>query len=102
MMYKTIFFIMSVFLTSVNVANAQLSAQKDAAYFAVVKAVADYKINDEENQKQVQQLREDKKFNDKLKKMMEKLDNAKSKNATNRRIYNILRQAGKQIYDELD
>lgn len=85
-----------------DAANAQLSAQKDAAYFAVLKAVADYKINDDENKKQVQQLREDKKFNDKLNKMMEKLDNSRSKNATNRRIYNILRQAGKQIYDELD
>ena len=33
---------------------------------------------------------------------MEKLNNDKSKNSTNRRIYNILRQAGKQIYNELN
>ena len=102
MISKTIFYVMLAAILCTNVAKAQLSAQKDAAYFAVLKAVADYKINDDENKKQVQQLREDQKFNDKLNKMMEKLDNSRSKNATNRRIYNILRQAGKQIYNELD
>ena len=48
------------------------------------------------------QLRQDEKFNEKLKKMMDKLQNTKSKDAKNKNIYNILRQAGKQIYDELN
>jgi len=33
--------------------------------------------------------------------MMEKVSNTKSKDNKNQKIYNILRQAGKQIYDEL-
>ena len=33
-------------------AKAQMSSQKEAAYFAVLKAVANYKINDEENKKE--------------------------------------------------
>ena len=82
--------------------KAQMSSQKEAAYFAVLKAVANYKINDEENKKEMEQLRQDENFNNKLQKMMSKLENKKSKNNTNQKIYNILRNAGKQIYDELD
>lgn len=82
-------------------ANAQTSSQKEAAYFATLKAVADYKINDDNNLKEMEQLRQDKKFNDKIKKMMEQLQNTKSKDTKNKNIYNILRQAGKMIYDEL-
>ena len=83
-------------------AQAQTTSQKEAAYFATLKAVIDYKINDENNSKEMDQLRQDEKFNEKLKKMMDKLQNTKSKDAKNKNIYNILRQAGKQIYDELN
>ena len=102
MMYKTTFFVFMAVMFASGVVNAQYSAQKDAAYFAVLKAVADYKIDDDEHLQKIQQLREDKVFNEKLKKMMEKLDNSKSKNAKNQRVYNILRQAGKEIYNELN
>ena len=92
-------FVSTVFIMP---AKAQYTAQKDAAYLAVLKAVANYKIDDEDNKKQVAELREDAKFNKKLEKMMEKLTNTKSKDSKNQRIYKILLQAGKQIYNELD
>lgn len=78
-----------------------MSSQKEAAYFATLKAVANYKIDDEENKKEMEQLRQDANFNDKLNKMLSQLNNKKNKNTTNKKIYNILRNAGKQIYDEL-
>ena len=102
MIYRVIFLCAFILLCFTNVSNAQLTSQKEASYFAVIKAVADYKIDDEENKTKIQQLREDTRFNDKLNKMMQKLSNSKSKDAKNKRIYNILRQAGKQIYDELN
>lgn len=38
-------------LAGVQEASAQFSAQKDAQYIATLKAVVNYKINDEENLK---------------------------------------------------
>ena len=58
-----------------GVANAQFAASKDAQYLAVVKAVANYKIDDEENLRQVEELRDNEKFNNKLQKMLDKLSN---------------------------
>ncbi len=82
-------------------AEAQFTSQNDAAYLATIKAVADYKINDEEDVKNVEQLRQDERFNRKLSKMLAKLNNSRNKDAKNRRVYNILKRAGKEIYDEL-
>ena len=48
-------------------AKAQYSSQKDAVYMATIKAVADYKINDEENLKNVEDLRQNKRFLQELK-----------------------------------
>ena len=83
-------------------AGAQFTAQKDAQYMATLKAVTDYKINDEENIKNVEQLRQDARFNRKLVRMMDKLQNSRTKDSRNRRIYNILLKAGEDIYKELD
>lgn len=82
--------------------NAQYSASKDAQYLAVVKAVANYKINDEENLRQVEKLRENENFNRKLQKMLDKLSNTRTKDTTNRKVLQILERAGKEIYDLLD
>lgn len=69
---------------------------------ATLKAVTDYKINDEENLKKVEQLRQDARFNRKLSRMLEKLQNTKTKDSKNQRIYKILLNAGEEIYKELD
>lgn len=100
MKYLPIFIISFVFLTAQS-ASAQYASQKDAAYIATLKAVTDFKINDEENLKTMDKLREDKKFNAKLQKMIDQLSNQRSKTGKNRRVYEILKQAGKDIYDEL-
>lgn len=82
--------------------RAQYASQKDAAYIATLKAVADYKINDEENLDKMEQLRQDQRFNQKLRQMLAKLNNNRTKTGTNRKVYDILKRAGKEIYDELN
>lgn len=101
-MKQLVFFLLLVFFIGVTLpARAQYASQKDAAYLATIKAVADYKINDEENLRDVESLRQDERFNKKLQKMLDKLSNRRSKDGTNRRVYEILQKAGKEIYDEL-
>ena len=81
---------------------AQYSAQKEEVYMATLKAVTDYKMDDEENIKDLDQLRENERFNKELHKMIEKLSNRRTKNSTNIRVYRILLQAGKELYRELN
>lgn len=83
-------------------AQAQMSATKDAQYIAVLRAVVNYKIDDEENIRNIERLREDRRFNEKVQKMLDKLSNDRSKNTTNRRVLQILEQAGKDLYNLLD
>ena len=83
-------------------AQAYSPAEMDAVYLATLKAVLDYKMNDEETLNNLQKLREDKKFNQKLQKMLDKLDNKKSKIGTNRRVYDMLKKYGQKIYQELN
>ena len=83
-------------------ARAQFAAQQEAQYMATLKAVVNYKIDDEENLRDIEKLRQNQAFNRKLARMMEKLQNTRTKNSTNNRIYNILLRAGKDIYNELN
>ena len=88
-------------LLCVTAANAQYAAQNDAMYMATLKAVADYKIEDEENIKDIESLRANQRFLTELRKMLGKLSNRRTKNSVNTRVYNILLKAGKDIYNEL-
>lgn len=83
-------------------AQAQMSATRDAQYIAVLKAVVSYKIDDEENIRDIERLREDQRFNQKLQRMLDKLNNRRSKNNTNRKVMQILEKAGKDLYNLLD
>jgi len=94
--------VMAVTVLAAGDVNAQYSASKDAQYLAVIKAVANVKINDEENLRQVEKLRESEAFNRKLQKMLDKLDNSRNKDGTNRKVLQILERAGKDIYNLLD
>ncbi len=85
-----------------NVARAQLSATKDAQYIAVLRAVVNYKIDDEENIRDIERLRENERFNRKVQKMLDKLSNNRTKDTTNRKVLQILEQAGKDLYNLLD
>ncbi len=94
--------IMAAAMLAAGDVNAQYSANKEAQYLAVVKAVSNVKINDEENLRQVEKLRENTRFNEKLQKMLNKLDNSRNKDSKNRKVLQILERAGKEIYDLLD
>ena len=89
-------------LAGVQEASAQFSAQKDAHYIATLKAVINYKINDEQNLKDIESLRQNQAFNQKLQRMLNKLQNTRTKNTTNRRVQQILEKAGQDIYRLLD
>ena len=78
-------------------AKAQTAASKDAQYLAIVKAVADFKINDEEHLRNMEKLRQNKRFYDKLKKMLSKLSNNRTKDSTNKKVLDILENAGKEL-----
>ncbi len=91
----------AVFLGA-NSAEAQYSSQKEAQYLATLKAVVNFKIDDEERLKDVEALRQNQSFNRKLQRMLNKLSNARTKNSTNRQVLKILEKAGEDIYKLLD
>lgn len=99
---KIFYFVILGLFLSPHFAKAQYSAQNEAKYMATLKAVVDYKINDEENYNDVESLRHNKRFNQELSKMLDKLSNRRTKNSTNSRIYKILLKAGKDVYNELN
>ena len=90
-----------VLLLISSASEAQYTAQNDAMYIATLKAVVDYKIEDDENIKDVESLRNNKRFLIDLRRMLDKLSNRRTKNSTNTRVYKILIKAGKDIYNEL-
>ncbi len=91
----------SVLLGFASPSSAQMAASKNAQYLATIKAVADYKINDEEELRNVERLRQNERFNRQLQDMMSRLQNTRTKNSKNQRILKILEDAGKEIYDLL-
>ena len=99
-MYK-LMIVLALFLCCSS-ANAQFSASKDAQYLATIKAVSNYKIEDEEFSRDIEKLRQNKAFNEKLQKMLNKLSNRRTKDTTNRKVLQILEDAGEQIYKLLD
>lgn len=99
---KVLYLVVFGMLLSVSSSQAQYAAQREAMYIATLKAVVDYKIDDEENLRDVESLRQNQRFNRDLSKMLSKLSNRRTKNSTNSRVYRILLQAGKEIYNELN
>ena len=99
-MKKFAFLITAVMIGFAGAANAQMAATRDAQY--MLRAVVNYKIDDEENIRNIERLREDRRFNEKVQKMLDKLSNNRSKNTTNRKVLQILEQAGKDLYNLLD
>jgi len=99
---KYILFISIFFFTTVAHAQTYPLSQMDAVYLATLKAVLDYKMKDDENLENLQKLREDPQFNQKLQKMLDKLNNNKHKTGTNKRVYELLKTNGKKIYNELN
>ena len=75
---KHLFFVLGFCAVGVAFAQTPPFAQRDAMYLATLKAVLDYKMNDEENIKQLEKLRENKKFNRDLQKKLAKLHKKKT------------------------
>lgn len=82
--------------------QAQYSASKDAQNIATLKAVVNYKIDDEEILDDVQNLRENRSFMVKLQRKLDKLDNRRTKDSRNRKVMKILKKAGEDISKALD
>ena len=89
-------------LLFVSPVQAQFSASKNAQYIATLKAVTNYKIDDEEINKDIEKLRQNKMFVERLQKMLDKLSNRRTKDSTNRKVLKILEKAGEDIYKLLD
>ncbi len=99
-MFRIAFFSLIMMMIASS-ASAQLASQKDARNMAVLKAVVNYKINDEENMRDIEKLREDVQFNQRLLRMLDKLSNERTKDARNKRVLEILEKAGDDLYREL-
>jgi len=98
---KKIAILLGLFLC-INPVQAQYSASKNAQYVATLKAVTNYKIEDEEINKDIEKLRQNQAFVERLQKMLEKLSNRRTKDSTNRKVLKILEKAGEDIYKLLD
>ena len=77
-------------------------SMREAVYLATLKAVLDYKMDDSKNLEKLETLRQDERFNEKLKKMLTKLNNDKPKPAVDQRVYQMLIQSGQNIYNDLN
>lgn len=64
--------------------------------------MVNYKIDDQENIRDIEALRQNRQFNEKLQRMLDKLSNERTKDAKNRRVLKVLEQAGEEIYKILD
>lgn len=98
-MWKYLF--VSFLFLAATPANAQMASLNNAKYMAVLKVVVNYKMGDEDLAKDLDKLRESDRFRKELEKIVTKLNNSKTSDATNRRIMQILEQAGKDVYNEL-
>ncbi len=72
-MKKLALFLAVLMLGCSTAAQAQMAATRDAQYIAVLRAVVNYKIDDDENIRNIERLREDRRFNEKVQKMLDKL-----------------------------
>ena len=68
---------------------------------AIVKQVADFKIGDEKLAKDFETVENNREFERKMAKIMEKLNNKKMRDSKNREVINILNEAGDKLYNLL-
>ena len=101
-MKKFLFFVAFAAVFAVVGAAAQYSSQNEAKYIATLKAVVNYKIDDQENIRDIEALRQNRQFNQKLQRMLNKLSNERTKDSKNRQVLRILEKAGEDIYKLLD
>lgn len=95
------YFLLSFMIFAAMPAQAQMSALTDAKYVTVLNVISNHKMKDKDLEKDLVRLRESDRFKSELREMMEKLDNSRPNEATNRKIMRILEKAGQEIYNEL-
>ena len=100
-MFRAAFLILFVSLLFISSSSAQTTAQRDARNLAILRAVINFKIDDEETLRDVEALREDEAFVRRLQGMLERLTNSRMKDSRNRRVMNILIQAGDDLHNVL-
>ena len=101
-MKKFLFFVAFAAVFAAGGAAAQYSSQNEAKYIATLKAVVNYKIDGQENIRDIEALRQNRQFNQKLQRMLNKLSNERTKDSKNRQVLRILEKAGEDIYKLLD
>ena len=75
--------------------------QKDARNIKIVEAVAHYKLGDENLREEMEKLDQNREYNKKMKKIMDKLSNDKRRDTKNREVVRILQEAGNKLYNLL-
>ena len=75
--------------------------QKDARNIKIVEAVAHYKLGDENLREEIEKLDQNREYNKKMKKIMEKLSNDKRRDTKNREVVRILQETGNKLYNLL-
>lgn len=79
-----------------------LAAKEDAENLALLMAVMNYKIDDSEYVDDLESLRQNERFNRRLRNMLDKLSNKRTKNSINKKVMTILERAGKDLRRVLD
>lgn len=85
-----------------NLQSGFIRVDNESKYIATLKAVVNYKINDYEYKDDISKLRTNKRFNQDLQRMLDKLENDKYKDNKNKEVQKILEDAGRKIYNILD
>ena len=100
MKYFSLLILFGLF-TAINSAQAQFASQRQAANIATLRAVVNFKIDDEEISQDIVDLRQDERFNRDLQRMLDRLSNSRTKDTRNRRVMEILERAGRDLTDAL-
>lgn len=75
--------------------------QRKAFNIMILQEVASYKLGDEKLKKEVEGLRNNREYYDKLEKIKKKLSNGRISNTNNQEVLRILNDAGNRIYNLL-
>jgi len=90
-------FLVLLGLSYSSTTQAQFSASRGAQHLAILRAVVNYKIDDEEHVRDIERLRENERFNQRVQRMLDRLQNTRTKDSRNRQVLEILENAGRDL-----
>ena len=94
---RKIIFIILFSLIIPSFAQAQSTAQRRVSNIIIVKVISEHKMDDEELARDIEALRDNDRFNRRLQRMLDQVQNTRTKNARNRELMRILERAGQDI-----